>query len=193
MKVLSLLQPWATLVVNGHKKIETRSWNAKHRGPLLVHASKKLSGEQIRLGQKFNMLHGAGLGFIDDLPVGQIIGIVDLIHVVQSEYCFKDNEFIVDNCTWKLTESERAFGDYSPGRYGWLLKNPVQFETPIPAKGSLGLWEYNGPIPFELTYNKEIERSCRVCGCTDRDCRQCVEKTGSPCHWVSEDLCSACV
>ena len=36
-------------------------------------------------------------------------------------------------------------------------------------------------------------RRCRVCGCTDYDCRQCIEKTGEPCYWVEEDLCSACV
>jgi hypothetical protein len=36
------------------------------------------------------------------------------------------------------------------------------------------------------------KRTCRVCGCTDDDCRQCIEKTGEPCHWVEEDLCSAC-
>jgi PRTRC genetic system protein E len=35
-------------------------------------------------------------------------------------------------------------------------------------------------------------RKCRVCGCTDNDCLQCVAKTGEPCHWVEEDLCSAC-
>jgi protein gp37 len=35
-------------------------------------------------------------------------------------------------------------------------------------------------------------RTCRVCGCTDDDCRQCIEKTGRPCHWVEYDLCSAC-
>lgn len=34
---------------------------------------------------------------------------------------------------------------------------------------------------------------CRVCGCTDDDCRQCIAKTGTPCHWIEEDLCSACV
>lgn len=34
---------------------------------------------------------------------------------------------------------------------------------------------------------------CRVCGCTDLDCRQCVERTGAACHWVEADLCSACV
>ena len=36
-------------------------------------------------------------------------------------------------------------------------------------------------------------QKCRVCGCTDADCRQCVERTGSPCYWVEPDLCSACV
>ena len=36
-------------------------------------------------------------------------------------------------------------------------------------------------------------RRCRVCGCTDADCTQCVRKTGQPCYWVAEDLCSACI
>lgn len=35
-------------------------------------------------------------------------------------------------------------------------------------------------------------RKCRVCGCTNSDCRRCVEKTGRPCWWVEDDLCSAC-
>lgn len=38
-----------------------------------------------------------------------------------------------------------------------------------------------------------IERRCRVCGCTDYDCAGCVERTGEPCHWAEDDLCSACV
>lgn len=36
-------------------------------------------------------------------------------------------------------------------------------------------------------------RQCRICGCTEYNCRQCVKKTGSPCWWVEKDLCSACV
>jgi len=36
-------------------------------------------------------------------------------------------------------------------------------------------------------------RRCRVCGCTDDNCSQCVEQTGEPCHWVSPTLCSACI
>jgi PRTRC genetic system protein E len=37
------------------------------------------------------------------------------------------------------------------------------------------------------------ERKCRVCGCTQDDCHRCVVKTGSPCYWVEDNLCSACV
>ena len=36
------------------------------------------------------------------------------------------------------------------------------------------------------------EPKCRVCGCTEKDCRGCIAKTGKPCHWVAPDLCSAC-
>lgn len=38
-----------------------------------------------------------------------------------------------------------------------------------------------------------LERRCRVCGCTQEDCSQCIARTGSPCSWVQKDLCSACV
>ena len=42
----------------------------------------------------------------------------------------------------KLTMEEKAFGDYSSGRYAWILKNPIAFAKPIPARGMLSLWEY---------------------------------------------------
>lgn len=41
--------------------------------------------------------------------------------------------------------------------------------------------------------SKPRVRRCRVCKCTDADCRRCVARTGEPCHWVAADLCSACV
>lgn len=44
----------------------------------------------------------------------------------------------------------------------------------------------------ELEDDFAEERACRVCGCTESNCRQCIEKTGFACHWVAEDLCSRC-
>lgn len=43
-----------------------------------------------------------------------------------------------------------------------------------------------------------VQRRCRVCGCTDTDCTQCIERTGYPCAWVEpaaiiNNLCTACV
>lgn len=46
----------------------------------------------------------------------------------------------------------------------------------------------------QLLHRLEVNQvaSCRVCGCTNGDCSQCVKKTGRPCHWVKPNLCSAC-
>lgn len=39
MKALSLRQPWASLIADGRKTIETRTWRTRYRGPLAIHAS----------------------------------------------------------------------------------------------------------------------------------------------------------
>lgn len=44
----------------------------------------------------------------------------------------------------KLTERERVLGDYSPGRFAWVLQNPIMFEKSIPARGKQGWWNWEG-------------------------------------------------
>jgi len=41
MKALSIKNPWATLIADGKKTIETRTWPTKYRGPLLICATKQ--------------------------------------------------------------------------------------------------------------------------------------------------------
>jgi len=41
MKILSIRQPWAALIVSGAKDVENRTWPTRYRGPLLVHAAKR--------------------------------------------------------------------------------------------------------------------------------------------------------
>lgn len=43
MKALSIRQPWAWLIVNGHKDIENRTWATQFRGRFLVHASATMT------------------------------------------------------------------------------------------------------------------------------------------------------
>ncbi|HEY0731738.1 MAG TPA: ASCH domain-containing protein [Chitinophagaceae bacterium] len=133
MKTLSLLQPWASLVVMGVKTIETRSWNTRHRGELLIHAS---------LGKKASVLvqDPPFIKYIPDfnaLPFGAIIGKVVLEDVLPVEHLFYSDAIMN-----KLTLEEKAFGDYAKGRFAWILSHPEQFNDPIPVKGGLGLWEF---------------------------------------------------
>jgi hypothetical protein len=75
-----------------------------------------------------------GDGSIALLPLGMVVATCDLVRVVRT------NELT----HFQLDSKERAFGDYSPGRYAWLLENIHALPEPIPAKGSLGLWEWEG-------------------------------------------------
>jgi hypothetical protein len=63
---------------------------------------------------------------------------------------------------------------------GFTIVKGIVSET-----GEIGNFMNNEAPPVEV-------RRCRICGCTDDDCHQCIEKTGEPCHWVEDDLCSAC-
>lgn len=73
MKVLSIKQPWAWLIVYGGKDIENRTWQTKYRGKFLVHASASLDKDAV-------------YRFHNDLPLdldfGGIIGEVELVDVV---------------------------------------------------------------------------------------------------------------
>lgn len=133
MKVLSLLQPWASLVMVGAKKIETRSWQTPFRGELLIHASLGKKGDALCAAPPFSHY----INDFDKLPFGAIIGSVVLKNIVPVERLHLSSDVLA-----MLTLEEKAFGDYTQGRYAWLLHTPVPFSKPIPIRGSLGLWNY---------------------------------------------------
>jgi hypothetical protein len=144
MKVLSLLQPFASLIVVGAKRIETRPWKTQYRGPLLIHASTRFPKDYRELCQKEYFSD-----YVPDwkvLPRGQVIGRADLVDFIPTDeleafFNMPSGLVSVGGKTWRLTKQEHAFGNYTPNRFGWLLKNPVEFNDPLPAKGSLSLWE----------------------------------------------------
>lgn len=189
MKVLSLLQPWATLVVIGAKKIETRSWNTKHRGDLLIHASmgkyygpkgNRVSCELIT--EDFNDRLKANIGPFKNLPFGSIIGKVTLVNTVKitsikTEYDPADDKMLQGpgRFTVPPAEPEFSYGDYTEGRYAWLLKDAVKFDEPIQQTGGLSVWNF--PM-------------CRKCGCWEEVA--CIHPTHGNCYWATEDLCSNC-
>lgn len=118
MKVLSVKQPYAELIVSGKKKIELRKWNTNFRGEFLIHASLRPDEEVMKR-----------LGY-SSLTTGAIIGKASLAGVKHyaSEEEMKNDE--------KLHLATSAFGDY-----GFVLENAERM-NPIPCRGNLGFWNY---------------------------------------------------
>lgn len=157
MKALSLTQPWATLVSLGAKKIETRSWSTPYRGKLLIHAAKGLGSVGGKRGYKrlcftepfLSVLSLARQNTSDvfylvdyfmSLPFGAIVAVCRLHHCCPTEHIASD-WWRKNNLSHSLTDQEYAFGDYSPGRYAWLLADVQALAEPVACKGVLGLWE----------------------------------------------------
>jgi activating signal cointegrator 1 len=133
MKALTLTQPWATLVAIGAKRSETRSWQTPYRGPLAIHAALRMGREPMRLlfQEPFRqVLAAAGYRPSAQMPLGVIVATCTLVTCCRPEIL-------------TLTDQERAFGDYSFGRWAWILDDITPLVTPVAAKGMLGLWEWN--------------------------------------------------
>lgn len=118
MKVLSLKQPFAELILQGRKRIELRKWNTSFRGEFLIHASKSVDADAMKR-----------FGF-DSLPLGRIVGkatLVDVKHYLTEEEHRADQGLHLASSTW--------------GTHGFILENAQRIE-PIEARGKLGFWEF---------------------------------------------------
>jgi hypothetical protein len=142
MKAISLWQPWASLMVIGLKKNETRSWATKYRGLLAIHASKKVVPFKDAFGhlpvtlQKFLMDRIVEhYGCYSNLPTGAVLGTVNVKGCVDTEF----GRFVSG-------ETELACGDYTDGRFAWLTDDSFKFDKPIPAKGMQGFWNWDGEV-----------------------------------------------
>lgn len=129
MRVLSIREPFASLIASGDKKIETRSFKTNYRGELFIHASGKKIDKSI-VDNTFinNMIKDRKMQF------GKIICRVKLVDCV-----YMDQEFINSIKNTK----EYQLGLYKEGRYALILDN-VELIEPIIAKGRLNIWNYQG-------------------------------------------------
>lgn len=130
MKVLTIKQPWAGLILAHGKDIENRNWPTKLRGRIAIHSSARIDPGDLwdahclldhpllehlaRAGVR--QFHGPGF------QPGHILGTVEIVDCVTA------------------SESPWFFGPY-----GFVLRDPVLFKEPIPAKGKLGFWEWEPP------------------------------------------------
>ena len=135
MRCLSLIQPWASLIVLGVKRYETRGWHTEYRGLIAIHASRRFPETARALcetGPFRTELLAGGFKQSADLPCGAILGTVELVA------CRPADEVLA---RFPSGAAERSFGDFSPGRWAWHLVRPILLAKPVPFTGRLGLFE----------------------------------------------------
>lgn len=144
MKAITLYQPWASAIAVGLKHFETRSWRTQYRGPLAIHAAKetpsrviKAMGESNYLALQADVQIASPEEGFPALPTGCIVttGILAACLYTTEPAIFRGFD----------AESERidrAFGDFSPGRFAWRLDHvKINGFIPIPCRGAQGLWD----------------------------------------------------
>jgi hypothetical protein len=77
------------------------------------------------------------------LPVGAVIATARLVNCISTDRSSRQEAASLRQTMEQWGGAhEISFGDYSPGRWAWLLADIVPLEEPIPARGALGLWEW---------------------------------------------------
>ncbi len=132
MKALSIRQPWAELILQGRKTIELRTWNTSYRGQVVIHAGQQVKEEHCR---------AYGLD-PEELVRGALVGTVEIVDVIA---------FNEDSYNAHASEHLRL-GKWPGDVLGWRLANPVRFETPIPMRGRLGLFD----VPEEVLQGASV-------------------------------------
>lgn len=159
MKLISLWEPWATLMAIGAKRIETRSWETMYRGWLAIHASKSgLAKAQLR----DTLTDPAFAKALKDaeLKPGHILAVVKLRLCARTQD-LSDN--LVAAHRGPLTAQEIAFGDYHPGRFGWVTDELFRLPEPIPYKAAQGLCDVREDALAEIRRQwKESRRTTQV-------------------------------
>jgi len=112
-KALTIKQPWASLIINGRKDIENRTWKTNYRGRVWIHAG-------LTKDKKATDLYGSPT----DLPVGAVIGSVQIVNCVQNH-----------RSNWAMEDM-----------WHWVLENPQPLIAPYFIQGKLGLWSVGSHV-----------------------------------------------
>lgn len=174
-KAISLWQPFASLIMLGSKKIETRHWPTNYRGPLLIHAAKHKVKQELEyytcagFNAAFHAIGGVYAKQLFDLPYGALLGTVDLVDcksVSSFDYDKLKERQYSPSATDAHKQSkeqngywwhEEMLGNYENGRFGWVLENPKPFDVPIQYKGSQGFFEVSDHVALRAQCYRSTE------------------------------------
>ena len=128
MKGLTIKEPWASLIVNGYKKYEFRSFKTNYRGKIFIHAGLNLESDNTLKFKDYNFNYGHG----------EIIGEAYLTDCILVTDEFENELYNINPLVYGKSKHAR--------KYAWKLDNVIMYEKRIPYKGKIGLWNYDGNI-----------------------------------------------
>lgn len=122
MKVITLKQPWATLVAEGLKKYEFRSWKLNYKGEILIHAGKGIDKDAMKRFEHLNL----------EYPHSRILARVNIID------CISLNDIINKKI---ISENELVYGNkYNRTGYAWKLELIEKINDDEVISGKQGIW-----------------------------------------------------
>lgn len=127
MKAITIKQPFASLIANGIKEYEFRTWKTKYRGKLLIHAGKSVDKKAMEKFACYNL----------DYPLGCIIGICDLSDCIKIDDNARKMLLKKNNLVYNHVGTDTTWNGY-----GFKLENVKEIK-PIYVAGKLGLWNYD--------------------------------------------------
>eukprot|EP01069_Polyplicarium_translucidae_P003086 Polyplicarium_translucidae@DN2210_c0_g1_i1.p1 len=136
--VLTVRQPWATLVVNGFKRVESRDWQTSHRGPLWIFAAEDPPDDDDMnlIEPMYRTLYGAVMPPLPThYPLGVLVGRVDLADIISVDEFRTEAEVL--GLMPEVVEAEAVF----------VMRNPEKLVVPI--RVATPLMRHRGP--FENT------------------------------------------
>lgn len=133
MKALSVNQPWANLIVSGHKRVETRSWPTATRGWVAIHASRTFPKWIRALCQNKPFCDALGQSRIE------LGGVIGLAYLQSNCRITKLVKYFEANPT-DQNKLEMAFGNYQSNKWGFCFTRvvPIPF---IKCPGEPGFFE----------------------------------------------------
>ncbi|MDZ7703153.1 MAG: ASCH domain-containing protein [Trueperaceae bacterium] len=153
-KALTVHDPWADAIVYGDKRIENRTWTP-YSGSLgnriLIHTAKAWDEEHAEraAGLEYMGLHAYDE---DRAARGHIIGSVRVVGYIHEQYTEREHELVVDYINDQfpagvyLADALRSLlhgllnDPWWQGPVGWILDDPVAYETPVAARGQQRIW-----------------------------------------------------
>lgn len=127
MRVLTIKQPFATLIAEGLKEYEFRTWKTKFRGEFLIHAGKGMDKKAMKKFEKYNFSYPTGC-IIAKATLTDCVAINDEERKLLEEKNPLVYSGVIQDKTWE--------------GYGFKLENIEKIE-PIPVNGKLSFWEYD--------------------------------------------------